>query len=61
MCHPGILPRNAGTARRTEFQIKPIRQQPSVSSPAAQPIKQGNAPGNAPTSTAIEFTFFNGV
>src|ERR1700750_2502231 len=28
---------------------------------ATHPIKQGNAPGKAPTSTAIEFTFLSGV
>ncbi len=33
----------------------------SSSWPAAQPIRQGRAPGTAPTSTATEFTFFSGV
>ena len=28
--------------------------------PATQPIKQGKAPGNAPTNTAIELIFLTG-
>src|SRR4051812_29921096 len=32
-----------------------------ASLPAAQPIRQGKAPGTAPTKTEIELTFFSGV
>src|SRR5688572_8100511 len=31
------------------------------SCPAAQPIRQGNAPGTAPTNTDTALTFFRGV
>ena len=33
----------------------------NISVAATHPIKQGNAPGKAPTKTETEFIFFNGV
>ena len=44
-----------------DAQIISIHLLKDSSVPATQPIKQGNAPGIAPTNTAMEFTFFRGV
>src|SRR5690606_20935 len=45
-------------ANKTHAPVQLIGASPKA---ATQPIKQGKAPGTAPTSTEIEFTFLSGV